>query len=63
MNRRFTDEMLALLFRSRVRRLRRGRKLAPGADLGGDPVPRRVSDREFFAAYPEAPRLKRIQVM
>ncbi len=72
MNRRFTDEMLALIFLSRMRRLRRERKAtAEAADdsTAGRP-PRRVSNREFFSAKltptlanPNAHCFKRVQVM
>ena len=74
MNRRFTDEMLALILVSRMRRARRERKAMPNSASSysneGCPRPRYVSNREFFApkltrtlANPNAHCFKRIQVV
>lgn len=70
MNRRFTDEMLALIFRSRMRRLRRERNQTAIPNSTHDRPPRYVSNQEFFAAKltptlanPNAHCFKRIQVI
>lgn len=77
MNRRFTDEMLALMLVSRARRIRKERKRMEelnrrdGNDrYTGERRPRYVSNSEFFAAKltptlanPNALCFKRIQVV
>lgn len=62
--------MLALIFRSRLRRLERERKRAAEIDATDGHAPRYVSNREFFAAKltptlanPNALCFKRVQVM
>jgi len=76
-NRRFTDEMLALILISRARRIRKERKRIEERNRRDGDVrytqdrpPRYVSNREFFAAKltptlanPNALCFKRIQVV
>jgi hypothetical protein len=76
-NRRFTDEMLALILLSRTRKIRKERKRMEelkrrdgDGQYAGDRPPRFVSHSEFFApmltptlANPNALRFKRIQVV
>jgi hypothetical protein len=63
-NRRFTEELLALLFKSRIKRLKRMQEEKPD-----HAAPRRVSNEEFFNAplsnslsNPNQMRIKRVLV-
>jgi len=56
-NENFTEEMLALFFRSRLRRMRRTSQNTPGF-TPGEVVPFRIPGRQFLNMFSGVKRIK-----
>jgi hypothetical protein len=61
-NRHFTEEMLALLFRSRIRRMSRMKNQTQEAEARPIYVPREVFLGMKTLNFPEGSRVKRVKV-